>query len=396
MGRRITDWGKQAPLIVISFGSMSIPSPAELLSLLSSALDRVNARAVVCANWDSTNAVHEEKAPGIHDRIYVTDQSVPHAWLLRHATGGFVHHGGAGHTGAGLRAGVPMLVLPFMLDQHFWAAQVYKLGLGPPLVPFRLLTADRLTESLQLLLDGGKGGKGTYSRTCAEMAECVRAEGDGADVAAEVILRQLGLHSAAAETASDESMAGVDVSQVSSGAPMSRIPCSVLPALVGPWRHKATALALSGAAAACLVSESVLSWDDLETKPSVGERYWSGSEGLLVAWVQILSRVPNFISCAVGILWLLMTCVVRLELPQMEFRGGSLKARGQMSDVCHRAHIEQAEHDLEILLQQSVLCGKTPGAIESGHTSHILIRRGIVSKWNAAAVAKHHIDFLVE
>lgn len=40
------------------------------------------------------------------------------------------HHGGAGTTGASLRAGLPTLIHPFFGDQFFWATRVTKLGAG--------------------------------------------------------------------------------------------------------------------------------------------------------------------------------------------------------------------------------------------------------------------------
>jgi UDP:flavonoid glycosyltransferase YjiC (YdhE family) len=41
-----------------------------------------------------------------------------------------VHHGGAGTTAAGLRAGVPTLILWVTADQPIWAAQVKRLKVG--------------------------------------------------------------------------------------------------------------------------------------------------------------------------------------------------------------------------------------------------------------------------
>jgi sterol 3beta-glucosyltransferase len=44
--------------------------------------------------------------------------SISHSWLFpRMAT--VVHHGGAGTTAAGLRAGIPNVVIPFFGDQPF-------------------------------------------------------------------------------------------------------------------------------------------------------------------------------------------------------------------------------------------------------------------------------------
>jgi len=41
-----------------------------------------------------------------------------------------VHHGGAGTTAAGMRAGVPTLILWVTADQPIWAAQVKRLKVG--------------------------------------------------------------------------------------------------------------------------------------------------------------------------------------------------------------------------------------------------------------------------
>lgn len=212
------------------------------------------------------------------------------------------------------------------------------------------------------------------------------------DVTAEVILRHLRLPGA--EVALDESGPGMVVS--AGATPFPRIPCRVLPSLVGPWRHKTSALPLSGAAAACLVSESVLNWDDVEVRSSVGEGHWPGREASLAAWVQILSSLTHSISCAAGILWLLLTCLVRLELPRTGFRGGSSESIGQGAVLCHRAHFEQSKYDLECLLEQSGWCGDMPEASQSGYNSRIQMRRRIVNKWSAVLAGKHHADFSAE
>ena len=48
---------------------------------------------------------------------------------------------GAGTTAAGLRAGVPSVVIPFFGDQPFWGRRVAELGVGPAPIPRRKLTA---------------------------------------------------------------------------------------------------------------------------------------------------------------------------------------------------------------------------------------------------------------
>jgi UDP:flavonoid glycosyltransferase YjiC (YdhE family) len=59
-----------------------------------------------------------------------------------------VHHGGAGTTGTGLRAGVPTIITPYAVDQFFWGARVLALGVGPRPLPLHALTAEPLAKAL--------------------------------------------------------------------------------------------------------------------------------------------------------------------------------------------------------------------------------------------------------
>jgi sterol 3beta-glucosyltransferase len=52
---------------------------------------------------------------------------VPHDWLFPRIDAA-LHHGGAGTTGASLRAGIPTLIKPWFGDQFFWASRVQALG----------------------------------------------------------------------------------------------------------------------------------------------------------------------------------------------------------------------------------------------------------------------------
>jgi UDP:flavonoid glycosyltransferase YjiC (YdhE family) len=66
-----------------------------------------------------------------HDRLFPLVQAV-------------MHHGGAGTTGAALRAGRPTAIVPFMGDQPFWARRVEALGVGPAALDKRKMTAKDL------------------------------------------------------------------------------------------------------------------------------------------------------------------------------------------------------------------------------------------------------------
>jgi sterol 3beta-glucosyltransferase len=80
------------------------------------------------------------------DTVFIVD-SISHSWLFPRVAA-VVHHGGAGTTAAGLRAGVPTIVIPFFGDQPFWGRLVAELGVGTDTIPRRQPTAKRLAEAI--------------------------------------------------------------------------------------------------------------------------------------------------------------------------------------------------------------------------------------------------------
>lgn len=62
-----------------------------------------------------------------------------------------VHHGGAGTTAAGLRAGIPTLILWLWLDQPIWAAAVKQLKVGSGR-QFSATTRESLDADLRSIL----------------------------------------------------------------------------------------------------------------------------------------------------------------------------------------------------------------------------------------------------
>ena len=84
---------------------------------------------------------------------------------------GRIHHGGAGSTAAGLRAGTPTIIVPHMADQPFWGFRVHALGVGPKPIPRPKLSAQRLAHAIrQTVTDPG------MAQRAKELAAKVRAE----------------------------------------------------------------------------------------------------------------------------------------------------------------------------------------------------------------------------
>ncbi len=65
------------------------------------------------------------------------------------------HHGGAGTTAAGLRAGKPTIIVPFFGDQFFWGSMISKSGAGPAPIPGKRLNADDLIEAFKIAHEAG-------------------------------------------------------------------------------------------------------------------------------------------------------------------------------------------------------------------------------------------------
>jgi UDP:flavonoid glycosyltransferase YjiC (YdhE family) len=160
------------PPIYIGFGSMSNRRPEEVTRLVIDALALAKQRGVIATGW---GGLEETRLP---ETIFKID-SIPHDWLFPQMSA-VVHHGGGGTTAAGLRAGVPSIIVPFTVDQPFWAQRVYALGAGVKPIPRKQLTAERLAAAITQAVEDQE-----LRTRAAALGECIRAE-KGIDRAVEV------------------------------------------------------------------------------------------------------------------------------------------------------------------------------------------------------------------
>jgi UDP:flavonoid glycosyltransferase YjiC (YdhE family) len=129
----------EAPLC-ISFGSM-VHQEAERIHLaVRRALEQTGSRGIFLSGWGGIQA---DNQAGNH--LYM--ESAPHDWLFPRCKA-VIHHGGAGTTAAGLRAGIPNIVVPHTADQPFWGQRVAAIGAGPAPIPVKQLTPQRLAAAL--------------------------------------------------------------------------------------------------------------------------------------------------------------------------------------------------------------------------------------------------------
>jgi UDP:flavonoid glycosyltransferase YjiC (YdhE family) len=166
------------PPVYIGFGSMGGRNPEQLAGITMEALARSGQRGLLLTGW---GGLRPELVP---ENVFVVD-SAPHSWLFP-SMAAVVHHGGAGTTAEGLRAGVPTVIVPFVFDQPFWGARIKAMGLGPEPIPKKKLTADRLASAIKnAVTDSGMKQRASSS------GAAIRAE-NGVGNAVELVKRYVG------------------------------------------------------------------------------------------------------------------------------------------------------------------------------------------------------------
>jgi UDP:flavonoid glycosyltransferase YjiC (YdhE family) len=131
------------PPIFFGFGSMPVESPADTVAIVGAACAQLGERALVGAGLSDFGSVpHFEHVKVVGTMNYAA--AFP-------ACRAVVHHGGVGTTAAGLRAGVPTLILPTWSDQRLWGARVKRLKVGTAR-RFSSITQKSLVADLRRIL----------------------------------------------------------------------------------------------------------------------------------------------------------------------------------------------------------------------------------------------------
>ncbi|KAG2155467.1 glycosyltransferase family 1 protein [Suillus clintonianus] len=134
-------------VVYIGFGSIVVSDPVAMTHCVIEAVLRSGVYAILSKGWSDrlqtkSSEASEPEEP-LPKQIYPIN-SIPHDWLFQRIDAA-CHHGGAGTTGASLRAGIPTIIKPFFGDQFFSADRVEALGIGTGV---RKLTVESMTEAL--------------------------------------------------------------------------------------------------------------------------------------------------------------------------------------------------------------------------------------------------------
>lgn len=158
------------PPVYVGFGSMFHQEDKEyLIKLIIEALQIGGRRGIICGMGE----LH-----GLPDNAFSVP-NIPHTWLFKRVCA-VCHHGGAGTTAAGFRAGVPSIIVPFSNDQFAWAHRAFDIGVGAIPIHKKKLTAERLADAFDFALTE------TVKANAKALGEKIAAE-NGAGQCAKVI-----------------------------------------------------------------------------------------------------------------------------------------------------------------------------------------------------------------
>ncbi|HSL28078.1 MAG TPA: glycosyltransferase [Anaerolineales bacterium] len=149
--------------VYIGFGSMFMGGGKQKTDIAVKALRLAGQRGVLATGWGGLTAENTSRD------VFVLDD-IPHDWLFPQVAA-IVHHGGAGTTGAAIRAGKPQIICPFVGDQFFWGQRVAELGVAPSPIPQMKLTAETLANAIKYAVSDDN-----IRQRALSLGETVRAE----------------------------------------------------------------------------------------------------------------------------------------------------------------------------------------------------------------------------
>ncbi|KAG9444269.1 hypothetical protein H6P81_015609 [Aristolochia fimbriata] len=145
--KQFVEWiQKGTKPIYVGFGSMPLEDAEQTTTIILAALRDTGQRGIIDKGWGDLGIFQE--AP---DNVFLLEDC-PHDWLFPQCSA-VVHHGGAGTTATGLRAGCPTTIVPFFGDQFFWGDRIHAIGVGPAPIPIAYLTVENLSDAIRFMLE---------------------------------------------------------------------------------------------------------------------------------------------------------------------------------------------------------------------------------------------------
>lgn len=172
------------PPVVFTLGSAAVGAAGDFFAQSAEAAHRLGQRSVLLVGRDSRNQAVGVLPPGA-----IAVPFAPHSALFPRASV-VVHQGGIGTTAEAMRAGRPMLVVPYSHDQPDHAARLTRLGIARS-IPRGLYNAAIAEREIEIVLQ-----RNSYAQRAAEVGTDVGRE-DGVAVACDSLCNLLDRDAAA-------------------------------------------------------------------------------------------------------------------------------------------------------------------------------------------------------
>lgn len=189
------------PPIYFGFGSIPVDlveSADSVFAMIADACVELGERALICSGWSGFSEMQSESVK--------VASAMNHAAVFP-ACRAVVHHGGSGTTAAGLRAGVPTLILSTWPEQARWGALVKRLRVGAAR-PFADISRKSLVEDLRTIVAP------EYVTRAREIAAQMTNPVESVTIAADLLEREAVLKATDAEA--DEAAGARDARNVDS------------------------------------------------------------------------------------------------------------------------------------------------------------------------------------
>jgi sterol 3beta-glucosyltransferase len=139
----ITEFVERKETIYAGFGSMKKKNPLKLAETIIEACKELNLQLIINRGWGGLELPNQ----------YKNDDSIRYVNGISHTkifpkVKAIMHHGGVGTVHAALRAGTVSIIVPFIVDQPWWADRLHRLNLGPKALPLRKFTKKNVIERI--------------------------------------------------------------------------------------------------------------------------------------------------------------------------------------------------------------------------------------------------------
>jgi len=160
------------PPIFFGFGSLPVGAGTDTLDMISAACAEVGERALVCSAGTEFGRI-----PDSENVKVVAAMNYSAAFPACRAV---VHHGGTGTTAAGLRAGVPAVILSTDIDQTLWGTRIKRLKVGTAR-RLSATTKESLVSDLRTVLEP------RYAERAREVATYMTKPAESVSAAADLV-----------------------------------------------------------------------------------------------------------------------------------------------------------------------------------------------------------------